>query len=108
MKLPMLEISFYDGEYIGDAALLTKLCEIEGSVVPDGLPPYSELEETLRALEMCAERYSTPHPVSECFTVFIGRGTDAKVKPLMRLDVMAREGCASASVLSENRPCEDT
>jgi hypothetical protein len=105
----MLEISLYDGEYDGDLAALTHLCDIEGSVVPEDRPPFSPLEETLRVLEMCADKYSTPRPADDRFTVFIGRKTGrTELEPLVRLDVCARNGYASASVLSTNGPRWDT
>jgi hypothetical protein len=103
----ILTIAFYDGEYDGDMAPLVLICEIEGSAVPDGRPPYSPLEEALKVLELCADRDSTPRP-SDCFTVFIGRKTGTAIRPLARLDVYARNGYASASVLSTDSPRTDT
>jgi hypothetical protein len=104
----ILTIAFYDGEYDGDMAPLVLICEIEGSAVPDGRPPYSPLEEALKLLEVCADRYSTPRPSCDCFTVFIGRKTGIAIRPLARLDVYARNGYASASVLSADSPRTDT
>lgn len=94
-----LEISFYDGEYYGDRPAPTHLCSIEGSVVPDDRPPFDTLEEALRLLEMCADKYSTPRPRDTCFTMFIGRKTGDALEPLARLYVYARDGFASAGVV---------
>lgn len=104
----MLTISIYDGEYDGDVSTLTHLCDIEGSVVPDGRPPFSVLEEALRVLEMCEERYSTPPLSGTAFTVFIGRKAARGVTPLARLDGYARHGYASARVVAGPGPRWDT
>ncbi|CAJ6208696.1 Uncharacterised protein [Burkholderia pseudomallei] len=103
----MLTISIYDGEYDGDVSALAHLCDIEGAVVPDDRPPFSVLEEALRVLEMCEERYSTPPLSGTGFTVFIGRKTATGVAPLARLDGYARQGYASARVVGPGS-CWDT
>ncbi|WP_063533650.1 hypothetical protein [Burkholderia sp. MSMB1589WGS] len=95
----MLTISIYDGEYDGDVNALTHLCDIEGSAVPDDRPPFSVLGETLRVLELCEERYSTPPLSGTSFTAFIGRKDGRDVTPLVRLDGYVRDGCASATVV---------
>ncbi|MFM0146553.1 hypothetical protein [Paraburkholderia sp. RL18-085-BIA-A] len=107
-KEPLLTIAMYNGEYDGNLDALKQLCVIEGNAVPDGRPPYSPLEEALKLLEVCADRYSTPRPSCDCFTVFIGRKTGIAIRPLARLDVYARNGYASASVLSADSPRTDT
>jgi hypothetical protein len=104
----LLTITFFDGEYMGDDALLTYICEVEGSVVPDSRPPFTLLQETMKVLEICADRYSAVRPSGDCFTVIIGRkaaGTEGD--PLVRLDGYACNGYASASVLSSHAPCSD-
>lgn len=95
----MLKISFLEGEYNGDLAALTRICEIEASVVPEGRAPYAPLEEALRVLEIFEERYSTPRPAGTRFTVFVGRSRGIDVEPLARLDVYAKDGTACASVV---------
>lgn len=95
----MLTISIYDGEYAGDRDALTHVCDIEGSVEPHDRPPFTVLEEALRVLEMCEERYSMPPLSGTGFTVFIGRKTATGVTPLARLDGYARQGYASARVV---------
>jgi hypothetical protein len=97
---PLLAISVYDGEYAGDIALLAHICDIEGSVVPHGRPLFSLFEEALKMLELCAEKYSTPGLPSQCLTVFVGRKTSTGIQPLARLDVVARNGLAGASITS--------
>lgn len=98
---PML-IEMYDGQFFGEMSSLTKLCVVEGSVTPYDRDPFSTLEEAWRLLEMCAAKYATPPPRDDCFTVFIGRKgrDDAAVEPLLRLDVYAHNGEATASVMS--------
>ena len=95
----MLTISIYDGEYAGNRDALTHVCDIEGSVEPHDRPPFSDLEEARRVLEMCEERYSTPPLSGTGFTVFIGRKTATGVTPLARLDGYAGQGYASARVV---------
>lgn len=97
-----LIVAFYDGKYTGDAASLTRLCEIGGSAVPYDRPPYPLLEEVVHLLEICAERYSTPRPAGECMTVFIGRKGGTEVEQLVRLDVLARNGRVSAMIARED------
>jgi hypothetical protein len=70
---PLLAIAFYDGEYSGDLTALVHLCDLDGSVVPEGRPPFSLLEEALQLLEMSADEYSAPRLLSDYFTVFVGR-----------------------------------
>jgi hypothetical protein len=103
----MLKIMFYDGEYDGDLTALAPICEIDGSVVPEDRSPYTTLEETLRLLEMCADKYSVPRPLDKCFTVFIGRKAGGKVESLARLDVYAQNGSAVGSLLCEDSPRMD-
>jgi hypothetical protein len=100
----MLKITFYDGEYDGDLTALVPICEIDGSVVPEDRSPYTTLEETLRLLEMCADKYSVPRPLDKCFTVLIGRKANTKVESLARLDVHACNGRASANVRCKGAP----
>lgn len=99
----MLTISIYDG----DVSALAHLCDIEGSVVPDDRPPFSVLEEALRVLEMCEERYSTLPLSGTGFTVFIGRKKGLEVTPLLRLDGYVRNEFASARVVGPES-CWDT
>lgn len=104
----MLTIAIFDGEYDGDLSALTHLCDIAGSVVPDGCPAYPPLEEALQLLEMCADKYSTPGPSGDCLTGFIGRKIGDKVNLLARLDVFAHNGEAHASVPCHSSPRWDT
>ena len=98
---PTLHIEIFDGECIADPRALPTLVDLTGSVTPYGRPPYSAMEEALRVLEMCAERYSTARPSGRCFTVLISRSAGQEVTPLLRLDVLARNGLASAGVVGE-------
>ena len=100
----MLAIAFYAGEYTGDASALTYLCDIEGSVTPGGRPPFTALEETLRVLAMCAERYSTPSLAEPALTVFIGSKKRGRTTPLARLDVLLHDGLARASIVRDDAP----
>ena len=104
----MLTIAFYDGEYDGDTAPLVHICDIEGSAVTYGRPPFSVLEETMHILEMCADKYSTPRPLSVYFTVFVGRKIAAEIRQLTRLDVVAQNGNVRASIMSADSPRIDT
>ena len=94
-----LTIAFYDGTYGGDPAPMVHLCDVEGSVVPDNRPPFPLLEELRRVLEMCAEKYAAPCASGDRFSVLIGRKTDSQVQHLARLDVVAQQGLARASVM---------
>lgn len=108
MSKNQLRIALYDGDFNGDMTSLVHICDIEGSLVPDGRPPYGLLEEALRVLEICAEKHATPRPRGDCITVFIGRKANAAVCPCARLDVFAHNGEASASVMSRGSPRWDT
>lgn len=101
-----LEISLYDGEFFGDVTSLARICVIEGSVTPYDSEPFSLLEETSRLLIMCTEKYATPSPSGNYFTVFVSskNGDDAEFELLMRLDVYARNGEANARVISRLPP----
>ena len=92
-------IAFYDGAYSGDLADMVHLCDVEGSVVPDDRPPFALLEEVRRVLEMCAEKYAAPCASGDCFSVLIGRKTEAQLQHLARLDVVAQQGLVRASVM---------
>lgn len=94
----MLKIAIYDGE-MPDPETLVHLCDIEGSAEPYDRPPFSVLEEVLRVLEMCEERYSAPRLSGCCFTVAIGRKDGAEVTPLLRLDGYAHNGYGSVHVI---------
>ncbi|WP_244145465.1 hypothetical protein [Paraburkholderia mimosarum] len=98
---PML-IEMYDGQFFGEMSSLTKRCVVEGGVTPYDREPFSTLEEAWRLLEMCAEKYATPPPRGDCFTVFIGRKERGgeEVEPLVRLDLYAHNGEATACVMS--------
>lgn len=104
----VLRIELLDGEYISHAVSLTQLCVIEGSVTPYGRPRLTVFQEALRILELCEEKYSTPHPSGPCFTALISRKTGGASTPVMRLDVFARNGSACAGVESINYPGWDT
>lgn len=97
----MLKISMYDGDFFGRMEELTLICEIEGSVELYDGPSFDTLEETLRVLEICGDRYTVPQLIGRCFTVFVGRVSDAVVTPLARLDGYAHNGEATATVMSE-------
>jgi hypothetical protein len=105
---PLLAIAFYDGEYSGDLTALVHLCDLDGSVVPEGRPPFSLLEEALQLLEMSADKYSAPRPLSDYFTVFVGRKIGAEIRQLTRLDVVAQNGNVRASIMSADSPRIDT
>jgi len=78
----------YDGEYNRDMGSLVKICEVEGSALPYGRQPFSLLGEAVRALELCAERYTTPRPSGNCLTVFVARKTGDAAEPLVRFDIV--------------------
>ncbi|MFC5431083.1 hypothetical protein ACFPTO_20090 [Paraburkholderia denitrificans] len=99
--MSMLKITIYDGEYSRPMACLARLCEIEGSVTPFDRPPFSVLEEALRVLEMCADRYSIQPLSGTYFTVAIGRKVGDEVTPLLRLDGCTQNGWASASAVGQ-------
>ncbi|ASV96817.1 hypothetical protein [Paraburkholderia aromaticivorans] len=94
----MLRISIFDGDFHGTMEELTHVCDIEGCVIPDDRPPFSLLEESLRVLEMCVERYTVPRPRGPCFTVFIGRMNGTEMTIVVRLDIFARDGLVRAGV----------
>ena len=94
----MLKIAIYDGDFFGDMTELTHVCDLEGSVEARDSPPLDALEETLCVLEMRGELYAIPRLIGPCFTVFIGRVSNATLTPLVRLDGYAYDGSASAHV----------
>lgn len=100
----MLKISVFDGEFLFGEVPLPLLCDIEGSVTPDGREPFGPLEEAERVLEMCCERYTVGRPSGDFMTVHIGRKTETDVEPLVRLDILAREGIAHVSIQSRSWP----
>ncbi|WP_258878875.1 hypothetical protein [Paraburkholderia sp. BL6669N2] len=108
LEAAMLKISFYDGQYTGDAASPTKLCDVEGSAVPFDRPPFFLLEEVFHVLEHCTDKYSTPCPSDDWFTAFIGRKAGTEVEPLVRLDVVARRGSVHATIVHEDGSRGDT
>lgn len=97
----MLTIAIYAGEYSGDESPLTYLCDIEGSAVPDGRPPFTTLEEAQRILEMCTGRWSTPSSAGPTLTVFVGHRNDDRASPLARLDIRIKEGWTRTRVAPE-------
>ena len=97
----MLKIAIYDGDFFGRMEELTLICVIEGGVEVHDRPSFDTLEETLRVLEICEDRYAVPQLIGPCFTVFVGRMSDAVVTPLARLDGYAHNGEATATVMSE-------
>lgn len=86
-----LHIAFYDGEAGADA--LTHLCDVEGDVEHE---PFNTLPEALRVLTLCTKRPDMPR-AGRCFTVFIAHRRPV-LTPLLRLDVYAHNGSASAGV----------
>lgn len=98
MGIAMLKIAIYDGDFFGDMTELTHVCELEGSIEAHDSPPFNTLEETLCVLEMNKEGYTIPRLIGPCFTVFIGRVSNATLTPLVRLDGYAHNGWASAHV----------
>ncbi|SDD96524.1 hypothetical protein [Paraburkholderia lycopersici] len=94
----MLTITIYDGEIVAPDSLV-HLCDVEGSAEAYDRPPFTALEEALRVLEMCSDRYSTPHLSGTGFTVFIGNKEGLEVTPLVRLDGYAHNGYASAGIV---------
>ncbi|MEM5299091.1 hypothetical protein VSR82_32815 [Burkholderia sp. JPY481] len=105
----LLVVSVYDGQFFGDMLSLVKICVIEGCITSHHTEHFSTLEETWKLLEMWAEKYATPPPRGDCFTVFIGRkdGGDMEVEPVTRLDAYAHNGEATACVMSRT-PSWDT
>jgi hypothetical protein len=103
----MLAISIYDGG-CDNISFFTRICEIEGCVVPDNRTPFNTLEEAQKVLEMYADKCSTPSPSGSYLTVFIGRKTGDDVAPLARLAVTVRDGLASASIVSNDASRVDT
>ncbi|WP_143810938.1 hypothetical protein [Paraburkholderia piptadeniae] len=97
----VLTIAAYDGKYTGSLDSLAHLFDLEGSVVPYGRPPFSALEEALKVLELCADKYSTPRAAGKHLTVFVGRGTGTGVKPVLRLDIGIDERHAVATIVGE-------
>lgn len=100
----MLEISIFDGELVPGEAPLPLLCEIEGSVVPDGKEPFGPLEEAEKILEMCRERYTVARPNCDFITVCVGRKRETDVELLVRLDILARDGIARTSIRNREWP----
>jgi len=100
----VLRNELLDGEYTSHVVSLTQLCVIEGSLTLYGRARFSVLQEALRALELCEERYSTSRPSGPCFMVFISRKAGGASTPLVRFDVFARNGLASAGAVGRPRP----
>jgi hypothetical protein len=100
----MLKILFFDGEFLRGEASLPLLGEIEGRVTSDGIEPIGPLEEAEKVLEMCCERYTVARPSRDFMTVAIARKTEADVEPLVRLDILARDGIAHVSIQSSSWP----
>jgi hypothetical protein len=100
-----LEIVAYDGEYAGDMSSLTKICSLSGGAMDCDQRPRSLFEEALTLLEICAKKWATPRPLGDSFTIFIGRKTaeDSEAETLLRLDVNAHDGEATAVIVSGNR-----
>jgi hypothetical protein len=100
-----LEIVAYDGEYVGDVSSLTKICSLSGGAMDCDPGPRSLFEEALTLLEVCAKKWATPRPLGDCFTIFIGRktGENSEVESLVRLEVNAHEGDATAVFVSGSR-----
>jgi hypothetical protein len=100
-----LEIVAYDGEYAGDMSSLTKICSLSGGAMDCDQRPRSLFEEALTLLEVCAKKWATPRPLGDSFTIFIGRKTteDSEAEKLVRLDVNAHEGDATAVFVSGSR-----
>jgi len=99
-----LTMVFYAGEYHGDIDALTHLCDLTGSAVPDGRPPFTTLEEARRVLETCTKLYSTPTLPALALTVFIGRKKRSKTTPLARLDVLLHDGYAKTTIDAIDAP----
>lgn len=57
---------------------------------------------------MSADKYSAPRPLSDCFVAFIGRKTGSEIQPLARLDILAHNGRAEASITSADSTRVDT
>jgi hypothetical protein len=100
-----LEIVAYDGEYAGDLSSLTKICSLSGGAMDCDQRPRSLFEEALTLLEICAEKWATPRPLGGRFTIFIGCKTseDSDAETLLRLDVNAHDGEATAVIVSGSR-----
>ncbi|WP_201696028.1 hypothetical protein [Paraburkholderia hiiakae] len=96
-----LRIELLDGEYTSHAVQLARLCLIEGNVLNER-EPSSVLEETRWVLELQAKRYRAIRPTGSCFTVLVSRSVASELTPLVRLDVFARQGLASAGVVSQS------
>ncbi|MEW9586952.1 hypothetical protein [Paraburkholderia sp. DGU8] len=103
--VPDPTIAMYDVEYDGDLTTVTHFRHVENSALPYDRPLFSTLEEPLKVLEMCIEKWSTRCP-SDCMTVFIGRSAcaGAEVDLLARLDVTAGNGLACVSVMRGDGP----
>ncbi|WP_018436877.1 hypothetical protein [Paraburkholderia atlantica] len=100
----MLTISIYDGEYDGDLSALAHMCDVDGPVECDLC---NALVEALRVLKLCTKPHDVPRLTGAAFTVFVGRKSGEEVVPLARMDVLAHNGTASASV-SDAGPRWDT
>ncbi|MEM5368934.1 hypothetical protein V4C53_23280 [Paraburkholderia azotifigens] len=104
---PELAIEFYEGEYLGDRPMLTRMFVVEGSCVPYDRPPYTVLEETRRILEQYGEKYASQELRDRPLTVFISKRRGEDYIPLGRLDVTVRDGVAHTSILVEGQPRYD-
>ncbi|MCG5078503.1 hypothetical protein [Paraburkholderia tagetis] len=104
----VLTIAAYDGKYTGSLDLLAHLFDLDGSVVPYDRPPFSVLEEALKVLELCADKYSTPRPNGEYLSVLIGRKCGSETEPLARLDIRVKNGLARASIVAGDTASAET
>lgn len=99
----MLAIVFYAGEYHGDIAALTHICDIDSDIT-NCAEPITTLEEACITLEMCTKRYETPVLEGSALTVFIGRKSNGQTTPLARLDVLLEGGYAGSTLnFSDNQ-----
>ncbi|SIT39480.1 conserved hypothetical protein [Paraburkholderia piptadeniae] len=101
----MLTIAIYDRDDLGGNPSHEPLCEVEGCVVRHDGQRLSLLEEVCKVLEMCLDKYSTPTPPTDCFTVLIKRSRRSGTELVARIDLVARNGRTNASVLLEHGEC---
>ncbi|CAB3728000.1 hypothetical protein LMG22037_05331 [Paraburkholderia phenoliruptrix] len=101
----MLTIAIYDREGSGGIPLHEPLCELEGCVVRHDGQRLSLLEEACKVLEVCLDRYSTPAPPSDCFTVLVKRSRRSGIELVARINFVARNRRTNASVLLEHGEC---
>jgi hypothetical protein len=100
--LPSITLEIFDGNVPAVTDTSECLCMVEGRVYAFGAPQFETLDEVVKLLEICVEKYAAPEFPHDSVTMFVSLRSIGRVVPFARVDARVDNSHAYATLHFED------